>query len=471
MSAHHFPAVARVVGHRDHRAALAVLAVAACHFGSAGQVLTFEDLGDNYADHEILQDGPQGTGLIVFQTNTDAWIGRLDPGSGLFAMAGGREWKVAEGISTLQVSRNGPEFGIDRDGWAVFYNVNVGSRVLIERATPTGGFGSPFVVETLTDATLDRINQLPSQSSTADSTFVVYGLGVPDTFDRSIAYLEDMPPSEDRLITTLSPGTAGFRWARETSLLTSTIGDPAGFGQVVLVDAARDERAVITDDPGVKFDPYVWLAPEADGAPMMIAAVDEVDLAVYRQDEPYWTQIALLSPPIESGMSFIQSAEPFVVAGRSFVVLTLKNESGPIFGGDVTESQIWLYGIEDDPATRFAMRVDDPESPDLVRHEGEAFLADEELFIYYNDVRPSGIGLRMTRTGIRLDLPEPCWPADVAPPFGVLTTDDVVRVIEQVDAGSDAGDADRSGTTDFFDVLDQLVRIDACASESLAGGE
>ena len=46
-----------------------------------------------------------------------------------------------------------------------------------------------------------------------------------------------------------------------------------------------------------------------------------------------------------------------------------------------------------------------------------------------------------------------------------------MRVIEQVDAGSDAGDADRSGTTDFFDVLDQLVRIDACASESLAGGE
>ena len=107
-------------------------------------------------------------------------------------------------------------------------------------------------------------------------------------------------------------------------------------------------------------------------------------------------------------MSFIQSAEPFVVAGRSFVVLTLKNESGPIFGGDVTESQIWLYGIEDDPATRFAMRVDDPESPDLVRHEGEAFLADEELFIYYNDVRPSGIGLRMTRTGLRGVLARGC---------------------------------------------------------------
>ncbi|MEL7484060.1 MAG: hypothetical protein AAFN41_06865, partial [Planctomycetota bacterium] len=59
--------------------------------------------------------------------------------------------------------------------------------------------------------------------------------------------------------------------------------------------------------------------------------------------------------------------------------------------------------LGDNPATRFARRVDDPNSPHLVRHEGEAYLGDTELMIYYNDVRPSGLGMRVTRTGIPVD--------------------------------------------------------------------
>ncbi len=440
----------------------ASVGVAACHASNAiAGPLSYVDLGDNYADHEVHQD----EGLIVFQTNADVWVGRLDACTGLFVAGAGREWRVAQNASPLQISRNGPEFGIDADGWSIFYNTNVGPRVLIDRAVPLGGFGSAFEVETLTDLALDRVNQLPSQNPGAATTYVTYGLGVPGTLDRDIAYLDDAAPNADRLVTALSPGTAGFRWAKGTSFMTSTIGDVTDFGEVVLVDADSDERKVITKDAGVKFDPFAWLAPEFGGSLMMIATLEERDLAVYRQAEPYWEQVAVLSPPPESGMSYIQSAEPFVAAGRSFVVLTLKNAEGPVFGGNVTESQIWLYGIDDNPATRFAMRIDDPSSPHLVRHEGEAFLADTELLVYYNDLRPGGVGLRMTRTGIRLDLPVECQPADVAPPFGVLTTGDLLRTVGLVDNGAEAGDLNGSGSTDFFDVLDQLAVFDGCGPE------
>lgn len=76
--------------------------------------------------------------------------------------------------------------------------------------------------------------------------------------------------------------------------------------------------------------------------------------------------------------------------------------------------------------------------------------------------RPLGVGLRMTRTGIRLDLPGECQPADFAPPFGVLTTGDVLRAVGLVDAGVEVGDLNGSGSTDLFDLLDQLAVFNGC---------
>ncbi|MEO1512691.1 MAG: hypothetical protein AAFU70_11510, partial [Planctomycetota bacterium] len=439
---------------------MALVALAVCVHAATSQQPSFIDLGNNYADHEILQEED----LMVFQTGSTAWIGRIDPATGAFVAGDGREWLVDSDISSLQTSRNGPEFGIDSGGWTVWYNTNSGPRVRITRATPTGGFGSPFLRETLTGVQFDRVNQLPSQNANDGTTYVLYGRGAISGFDRDIAYLSEADPANDIEVTPLTPGAAGFRWIDNSSELLSTIGDlaSADYGQIVLIDASTGEREVITDDPGIKFDPFGWLAPEFGGARLAIAALDESDIAVYREAEPFWERIAVLSPPVESGLSFVQSPEPFVAGGRSYVVTTLKNAEGPVIGGNVTESQVWLYGIDDRPDRRFAMRVDDPSGAFPVRHEGEAYLGADELFIYYNDVRPTGIGMVLTRTGIRLDLPGNCFPADRAPPYGILSGDDALRLFDEIEDGDAAADLDDDGDIDIFDAIEFFRISDAC---------
>ncbi|MEN1705056.1 MAG: hypothetical protein AAGJ54_06020 [Planctomycetota bacterium] len=446
------------------RLCLAVAALSSAFQGTAALAQTVEviDLGERYADPELLQE----ENLMVFQTGSAAWIGTIDPATGLFAEGDGRNWLVDPTISSLFDARNGPEFGLDRDGWSIFYNETVNGRVVITRATPTGPFGSPFARAMLTDVAFDRVNQLPSQDASADRTWVLYGRGLPTGFDRDIAYLDELDPMTDLLITPLRPGFAGFRWIDNTSLLLSTVADggPAN-GQIVLIDAATGDREIITNDAGTKFDPYGWIAPEFGGAMLAIAALDESNIAVYREAEPFWERIAVLSPPEASGLGFVQSPEPFVAGGRSYIVTTLKNMPGPVIGGDVTESQIWLYGIDDDPVARFTLRVDDG-APGQVRQEGEAFLGENELFIYYNDVRSSGIGLRLTRTGIRLDLDPACQPADLAPPYGTLDQRDTELVLDLLAAGRDDADLNADGILNVFDLVEMLSVFDACRSEA-----
>ena len=120
------------------------LAVAASP--ALAQQMSFADLGTNYADPEILQEQD----LIVFQTGPDVWISELDPVTGLFTQGDGRNWLVASDATSLTIAKNGPEFGIDNQGWSVFYNTVTttanGERVRINRATPTGPVGSPVLV-------------------------------------------------------------------------------------------------------------------------------------------------------------------------------------------------------------------------------------------------------------------------------------------------------------------------------------
>ncbi|MEL6712836.1 MAG: hypothetical protein AAFP86_03640 [Planctomycetota bacterium] len=349
--------------------------------------------GTSYVDPELHPTEPE----MVFQTPGGVWLGAIDRGTGLFVSADGLD-RFVDVTTSLTVSKNGPEYGLDVGGTAVFYNrIGTSGQVEIWRATP-GAAG--FTTESLTAPDLDRINQLPSQDAAAPSTHLLYariggGAGI-----GSIARLDEDDPAGEALITPLLPGFAGFRWARGSTLYTSTIAAGPEAGEVVLGDARTGVERTVTGGQGLQFDPFAWFAPEFGGATCVISVTAGTDLAVWRDTGGATFDLhAMLPPPPGTSMRFVQSAEPFVADGRSFVSLTLKDHPGSIYT-DVTESEIWIYGI-DGGAERYVQRADDL-GPGRIRHEAETFAGDGEVFLYYNELLPSGrFDLVRVRTGLR----------------------------------------------------------------------
>ncbi|MEL7547698.1 MAG: hypothetical protein AAGJ84_13675 [Pseudomonadota bacterium] len=362
-------------------------------------VSSINPAGQSYIDPELHPLRAE----MVFQSNADIWVGALDISSGRFVSATGKDTFIDATIS-LTDSKNGPEYGLDSNGVAVFYNSEaVDGSFQFSRATELG-IGS-YVTEQLTPAGVNRVNQLPSQDQTSLTTYLAYGRdaivpGSP-TANGYIAYLDEALPSDDRDVTELRPGFAGFRWLKGSRFFTTTVAeDGPEQGQIKLINAATGEERVITDDAGTKFDPFPWFAPEYDDAMAVHASVNQTDIAVYvDRGGPYFERVALLTPPAETDLSFVQSAEPVVTeSGTSYITLTLKDDPGSVFT-DVSDSEIWIYGISDG-SDRFALNCGDGR-PDRVRHEAESLSGAQQLLVYYNEILPSGLfDLILCETGL-----------------------------------------------------------------------
>ncbi len=355
--------------------------------------------GESYIDPEI----HPLRGELVYQTFGEVWVGAVDLADGQFVSATGKDTFIGDTIS-LTESKNGPEYGLDSGGVAIFYN-STGSdgSLQFSRAAELGG--GQYDVQQLTPDGIDRINQLASQDETSDTTYLVYArdANVPGVADATgyIAYLDENAPDDDQDVTAVRPGFAGFRWLRGSTQFTTTAAeDGPDEGQIKLVDAATGEERVITNDPGVKFDPYPWYAPEFDGAIAVQATVNQTDIAIYvDRGTELFERVALLSPPNSTILEYVQSAEPFVSSeGVSYISLTLKDNPGSIFT-DVSESEIWIYGIEDG-ADRFTLKCGD-DILGKVRHEAEMVSGENQVLVYYNEFQPSGvIDLIVCQSGI-----------------------------------------------------------------------
>jgi len=358
-------------------------------------IVTLTPAARSDIDHEVHPHRPE----LVFQSDGELVVGAVDPQSGLFANADGIDRRIDTQITPLDQARNGPEYGIDAGGVDIFYNRTNGvGDIEIWRASEDGAGGYTLAPVGPQDG-VDRINQLPSRNAQAASTRLAYARidnldAAPDPIG-SIAWLDEAGGAETDL-TAIRPGFAGFRWLDGGDLLATTLADGPDEGEIEIIDVSDGSRTVVTDDfaaRGEKFDPYPWLAPEFGDALAVIAALDDSDIGVYTDTDSdgLLELTARMAPPPESGLTFIQSPEPFIYDGKSYIVLTLKDVDGPI-ATDVNDAQIWIYGLEADaegfPA--FRLRCDDG-APNGVRSEGEARTAEDgSLHVYYNELRSNG---------------------------------------------------------------------------------
>ncbi|MBU0606349.1 MAG: alpha/beta hydrolase fold domain-containing protein, partial [Armatimonadetes bacterium] len=104
----------------------------------------------SYIDPEILHTDGR---MAFLDAQMSVWVGELDPQTGLFRSASGCDRLVDKGISKWSRYSNGPEWGLDRNGPALFYvKDDAGGRGQLWRAEPP--WDKPQVMQLTRDATM-----------------------------------------------------------------------------------------------------------------------------------------------------------------------------------------------------------------------------------------------------------------------------------------------------------------------------
>jgi len=334
------------------------------------------------------------------------WVGKIDPISGLFKTPTGRDHRIDTCISKWSRYCNGPEWGLDAKGPAIFYiKENAQGTGQLWRAEPP--WDKPRLTQLTHDTDIHNWICEPSVNTALGSTRVIIYRGKPQAKGNQAknnvdAWIdEDQPdkpkPFTERMIVA--------RWAYNTSLIAFAYRARPGqteSSQVTLVDTDSGQSRIITDDAGNKIDPWLWQAPEFNGEVLLCANVDSRELRLYRdvkRDGSPWLCIATLRLPADAPHKALKSVEPINggrgAFGRSYFTVQAGDDKDP-------ENSIWLFGF-DPKGNHLIRRLDDGAITGIAarRLDPESYIGDRELFVYYNSVGEGPSQLHRCRTGIR----------------------------------------------------------------------
>lgn len=341
---------------------------------STGDALRMNPPGLSYIDPEVLSEAD----LVTFQDQLQrVWLAELDPLTGAFAVADGQDVLVDTQASPPAQTNNGPEFGIDADGWAVFYNKPVNTVPQTWRATVEGD----SVIKVPLTTGEPHLSALASKNAFSPTTKLFSLRGTWET-GGIIAWFDESTPWIEHDVEFVVGRSSSAHWITHSDDFVFAWRSGPELGQMAYYDTETNTITTLTNDAGIKSDPWGWFAPEYGGELLLLAVIDETAIGIYRNlGEPYWTRIATLTIPAESQYTVIGSPEPFIANGRSYMILTIKSEPQP--GQPFAPAEIWVFGIDDAPETRFVRRCDDGE-PGAARLDPEWFIGRDQVFVYYN---------------------------------------------------------------------------------------
>jgi hypothetical protein len=316
--------------------------------------------------------------LVTFaDEDRRAWLGALNPASGDFVSTDGRDTLVDDDLTPLSVSFNAPEFGVDREGWALFYTKHLYGVPQVWRATLEEG---DVTSKPLTTGGVPRLSVLASKDPALSEARLLYALGGFSPQVGQIGWLEEGASIESE--TAVAPVDRGARWIDGTATFTFV----APGGQVALYDTATGVASTITDSPEEKSYTYGWLAPEYDEL-LVMAVVDGARVEIYRDiGETYWERVLSLEIPADSPYTYIGSPEPFTAGGRSYLSLVAKASEG------YAEAEVWVWAVFGGESG-LRLRCEDGQGQ-AVRSDPEAYAGQEEVFVYYNLLRAGWLGGR-----------------------------------------------------------------------------
>lgn len=347
-----------------------------------GQTAMLGVPGRNYIDPEV----HSAERRITYQDEAGRIrIASLDGTSG--ALVPDSEIILDSGAYPVIQTMNGPEFGWDSSGWAVFYTKTNGLFPSLWRATWDGSTAS---AQPLTSGSR-RQTVLATKHSAAASIGLLYIQG---TFQSGqMAWMDEDNPAVE---TTFGAVDDGVRWIDGTRKIAAIPQTGTNSGKVMLYDAATNAFETVADDAGEKTYAYGWSAPESGGRLRVMALVDAQAVAVYEQAlDLSWSRVATLQAPGRGPGWVYGSPEPFVAAGRSYVSLVIGQVPGD--GSKPYYNEIWVLGMDGT-----AVRCDDGRT-NVRRTDPEWFLGEEQVFIVYNIYSEGFYELHRNATGIRVE--------------------------------------------------------------------
>ena len=353
----------------------------------------------SYRDPELLQQG----GLMVFaDENGNVWVSELEPQTGRFkTKSDGCQHRIDGPISKWSRYCNGPEWGLDSKGPALFYiKDNAQGTGQLWQADPP--WDKPQLTQLTHDTDIHNWICEPSVSASQPNTRIIIYHGGGPKGNNVTAWLDEDQPVQPHVFTERAYLA---RFSIDTPHITWSPRRRAGdrsTTQVSLLDTTTGKVCVITADDGAKYDPWLWHAPEFKGELLLCVNLDERGLAIYRDTSrdgiSPWTRIAEIKLPIDAPHPQLKSCEPVNgghgAFGRSWFTAQ---------GGDDKDANtsIWLLGF-DTSGQHTVRRLDDGATSQTAarRLDPETLLGERELYVYYTRVTASGSELRMCRTGV-----------------------------------------------------------------------
>lgn len=363
------------------------------------------EVNGSYIDPEFSESASQ----VVFQDMLNrVWIGDIDPETGLFKTATGRDYLMDEKIAIIfdrppqgrKFSTNGPEWTRDENGDVVVYTKTDNAGIMQQWMARLADGKS--VVTQLTNNSFDCYGNMPSRFQDGKPPRIAYTYDWPIWNAKAAWIFADQPDRPHQLaefdynrMSMWSAVSPDFLFVKGTN------------GQIARANADTGKVDVLTNDEGLKDDPGLFLAPEFGGEMLLVCNVDNSALGIYRDlnsPDGFWTRIATLTLPADAPYKFISSPETIApatgVGGVSYFSLLARESKDRN-----TPGSIWVLGLGQDENYRFARRVDDGAvtGERSMVLEPEPFVGKNEVYVYYNYYNPGSgkNGLRRAGTGIR----------------------------------------------------------------------
>jgi len=338
--------------------------------------------------------------------NKKIWAGNLDPVTGLFYSVHGQDLFIDSNVVPIDSAFiNGPEWGADFEGPAVFYTKrdSLGIRHLWRAIT------TPVLIKTkLTTGSQHHIHWQGTISSSSSFTniFLIRYDPQPSLYwcnENNIVYTN---PITNHYFGSGNLVNGGPRFIQGTDYFVYSKSINPNKVEIVRVNTLNNTLRNITNDNIPKVDVFGFKAAEYNNQICYAARISDTTIGVYRFVQPidtFATRFATLRIPVNDPHKYLFSLEavqPSIQGTTYFAVLgnLTNNPQSPIDGS------MWILGLGLDSNNRFARRVDEGAVSGIyrLRNEPEPMMGQNELFLYYN-VQISGVGeLRRCRTGIFL---------------------------------------------------------------------
>jgi pimeloyl-ACP methyl ester carboxylesterase len=332
--------------------------------------------GGSYIDPELLSIDDK----LAFQSSGGTvYLSDIDPHTGAFVSASGKDLLIDTEATPLIHSFNGPEFGIDAKGWSLFYTKDNGGTPQIWRADVNI---SDVTRTALTTGLLPKLSTLASKDVTANSIKLLFSRGA---FLKTgvVCWIDEDQPEREIVVDSIDTGT---RWVDSSNSFFYVKQTGKNAGQLFLYHTGEMTEKRITDDPDRKSYSYGWFAPEYDEL-LVLAVLSDTAIAIYRDHgAEFWQKIATLTAPPSSEYKYIGSPEPFVAAGKSYISFVCKKSAS---SSQYVDAEVWVSGIETDNNTRFIKRCDSG-LPNTIRTDPESYIGADQVFIYYNVLTAAG---------------------------------------------------------------------------------